>query len=459
MTDLTIGSETFRVEVAGDAAKPALILSNSLGADLTMWDGQMPALTEHFRVIRYDPRGHGGSSGGGSGSLAQLGQDALAILDALDVGTAHWVGLSMGGAVGMWVLANAPHRIGRAVLANTAPRIGTPESWNARITSVLADGMEKTTASSMERWFSAHFTERQPDRVAAIRDIMSKTSPQGYAACCAALRDMDLREALRGVDHEILVVTGRNDPVVPKKDATALVAGLKAARHVALVAHHISNIEAEDAFNTAVLAFLTAEPSTSKTSTSKTSASKTSASKTSTSKTSTSNTARGKPPSREAPPVAKVAPAAGAPAKRGGATRRSNAARRPLKKAAAKKMGVGKKKPAKTTAKATAARRSAPKTTARKTTARKAAAKIPRKTVSQRPAVKPATRRPTPTVAARGPVKTAAKKSKPSKAAAKKKPVTKSAGKSVVKSAPKKLPAARRKPVTKPRRPSGRRKS
>ena len=260
MSDLIIGGETFRVDIAGETTRPACLLAHPLGSDLTIWDGQMKLLSQHFRVIRYDSRGHGASVGADQPiSLARLGRDALAIMDALEIETAHFIGGSMGGAVGQWLLVNAPHRIDRAVLANTAAKLGTPDSWNERIRLAITGGMTGIADATIERWFSPAFTTRDAPRVEAIRDVLLGTDPAGYAACCAALRDMDLREALLGIDRPVLVVSGIDDPAVGDKDIALLLTSMGNAAHVALAAKHISSIEAEAEFNAAVVDFLTAK--------------------------------------------------------------------------------------------------------------------------------------------------------------------------------------------------------
>lgn len=437
MTDLTIGDETFRVRAEGDQTRPTLMLSNSLGTDLTLWEGQMPALLKHFRVIRYDSRGHGRSvTDEGPYSIARLGGDALAILDALEIEKAHFVGISMGGAVAQWLLVNAPERIERAVLANTAARLGTPDVWNERIQSVLSDGMEANAATTIERWFSSDFSARQPDRVAAVHAVLLATPPRGYAACCAALRDMDLREALRSVQHPVLVVTGRADPVVTEEDAALLVETIRGAKHVVLDAKHISNIEAEAAFNEAVVGFLTAPAQAG------------------------SPRTGAKPRASRKPATVTRRPTIG----------RATAARSPLKKSAERAPAKAAKTSgtvAKATNKAgTVRRRPTSKATRTRTTAaeRKSAKKSPKAkateakrptttrpaTTTKRPAGKTApARRATTTAAARGAVKKAAAKATKT---AKKTPAKK-------KDTPKKLPVARRKATTKPRRPAGRRKT
>ena len=259
MTDLTIDGEIFRVEVEGDSAQPVLLLSGSLGADLSMWDAQMPAFLAHFRVVRYDPRGHGRSTREGAPySLARLGADVLAILDALAIERTHFLGLSMGGAVGQWLLVNAPERIDRAVLANTNARFAPSQLWNERILSVLSKGTQALAAATMERWFSKGFRAGKAETVAAIDRVFRATSREGYAASSAALRDMDMREALRAVDRPVLLLTGVDDSIASAADIATMLDAIPGARHVELDCKHISNIEAQTAFDAAVVAFLTA---------------------------------------------------------------------------------------------------------------------------------------------------------------------------------------------------------
>ena len=260
MTDLSIGGETFRVEIEGDPSRPTLLLSNALGTVLSLWDAQMPALLQRFRVIRYDSRGHGGSVvGDGPYSIARLGQDVLAILDALEIERTHFIGMSMGGAVGQWLLVNAPHRIDRAVLANTAARIGTTKSWNARIASVRTGDLEGNATSAIERWFSPDFARRHPEVVGRCHEMLRHTPAEGYAASCAALRDMDLRHAIRAISNAVLVVTGADDPVTPPESVATLLSAMPHAKHVVLAARHVSAVEAASAFSKAVIDFLTSK--------------------------------------------------------------------------------------------------------------------------------------------------------------------------------------------------------
>jgi 3-oxoadipate enol-lactonase len=244
----------------GPASAPVLVLSNSLGTDLHMWDAQMPAFTEHFRVLRYDTRGHGASLvSPGPYSIAQLGADVLALLDALDIAKASFCGLSMGGLIGQWLAINAPERIERLVLCNTAAKIGTPEVWNPRIDTVLAGGlqaMRDLRDASISRWFTADFAEAQPGKVEPIVAMLAQTSPQGYAANCAAVRDADFREQLGSVRAPTLIVCGSGDPVTTTEHGRFTEERIAGAELVEFHAAHLSNVQAGDAFSDKVLAFL-----------------------------------------------------------------------------------------------------------------------------------------------------------------------------------------------------------
>lgn len=259
MADMKIGDEIFNVEVEGPEGAPVLILSNSLGSNLHMWDPQMPELTRHFRVIRYDSRGHGKSvAPEGPYSLDQLGMDALAILDALGVRKANWMGLSKGGGVGQWLLINAPDRIERAVLANTAARFASPDVWNERLRVVREQGLGGLVDGTIDRWFTKGFREQSPDAVARIREGFLATPALGWAACASALRDVDLREALRSVRAPVLVVAGKHDLGTPPAAGREIADAIPGAQYVELDAAHLSNVESTEAFNRAVIGFLLA---------------------------------------------------------------------------------------------------------------------------------------------------------------------------------------------------------
>lgn len=246
----------------GPADAPVLVLSNSLGTDLHMWDAQIAAFTQHFQVLRYDTRGHGASLvSAGPYSIEQNGRDVLALLDALSIARAHFCGLSMGGLIGQWLGINAPERIERLVLCNTAAKIGTPEVWNPRIETVLAGGaqaMRDLRDASIPRWFTADFAEANPDKVEPIVGMLAQTSPEGYAANCAAVRDADYREQLGSIVAPTLIVCGSGDPVTTVEHGRFMQERIKGAERVEFHTAHLSNVQAGDEFSQRVLDFLRA---------------------------------------------------------------------------------------------------------------------------------------------------------------------------------------------------------
>ena len=257
---LADGPLNYLLEGPQDA--PVLVLSNSLGTDLHMWDNQIAALTEHFRVLRYDTRGHGQSLvSEGTYSIEQNGRDVLALLDALNLDKVFFCGLSMGGLIGQWLAINAPERLQRVVLCNTAAKIGNPDVWNPRIETVLRDGQSAMVAlrdASISRWFTPSFADAEPAAVDAIVGMLAHTSPQGYAANCAAVRDADYREQIASIKLPVLVVCGTEDAVTTPADGRFMLERIAGAQMIELPAAHLSSVEAGEAFTGPVLAFLTA---------------------------------------------------------------------------------------------------------------------------------------------------------------------------------------------------------
>ena len=243
--------------IDGDAASPPLLLSNSLGTSLEMWEPQMPTLASRFRVVRYDSRGHGRSEAPhGPYTIDLLAQDALGLLDALAVPAAHFCGLSMGGMVGMWLGVNAPQRLDRLVLANTGAKIGTADIWNARIDAVRKGGTAAVAPAVLARWFSPQEVEHPTPMITQLRATFEATSTEGYVASCAAVRDMDQRRALHRIHVPTLVIAGTEDHVTTSGDARFIVDEIRNARYVELPAAHLSNIQAASAFTQALVQFL-----------------------------------------------------------------------------------------------------------------------------------------------------------------------------------------------------------
>jgi 3-oxoadipate enol-lactonase len=245
------------VEVEGPDNAPVLMLSNSLGTDLHMWDAQVPAFTKHFRLVRYDRRGHGRSGApAGPYSIEMLGRDVLAVLDGLGIRKTNWCGLSMGGMVGMWLGTNAPERVDKLVLSNTTARFPSKDPWNDRIKIAREKGMEALVELTMERWFTKEFRERADDKVKPVRDTLRKTSPQGYIGCCEAIRDMDQGDTIEAITAPTLIIAGRHDPATTVEAAEFIRGRIKGSNVAVLEAAHISNIEQPEAYTNAVLGHL-----------------------------------------------------------------------------------------------------------------------------------------------------------------------------------------------------------
>ena len=252
------GKMHYQLDGADDA--PLLVLSNSLGTTLDMWLPQMPALLEHFRVLRYDTRGHGQSEvTPGPYTIAQLGIDVLSLLDHVGAPRAHFCGLSMGGMTGIWLGIHAPDRIDRLVLCNTSEAIGVPEMWNARIAQVRQGGMAIIIDTVLERWFTQDFLSHAPAQVERVRAMLANTEVEGYVANCAAVRDMDQRADLGRIANPTLVIGGKYDKSTPPEHGELIAKSVPGARYVELNAAHLSNWEAAQAFTQRVVNFLLGE--------------------------------------------------------------------------------------------------------------------------------------------------------------------------------------------------------
>jgi len=237
---------------------PVLILSHSLGADHGMWDSQTTSLLSHFRILRYDTRGHGASDvPAGNYSMERLGRDVLALADALGLSQFAFCGLSLGGMTGQWVAANAPERVTHLVLANTSPKLTDPSLMETRRRTVIESGMAAIADSVMARFFSPATLARPSAAVASARNTLLATNPAGYAGCCAAIRDMDQLALLRQIRVPTLVIAGEHDLSTPwAGHGDVLVREIPGAQVVHLPTAHLSNIERPRAFTTVLLEFM-----------------------------------------------------------------------------------------------------------------------------------------------------------------------------------------------------------
>ena len=245
------------VEVEGPEGAPVLMLSNSLGTNLHMWDEQVAPFTRHFRLVRYDRRGHGQSdTPKGPYSMERFGRDVLAILDALGIDRINWCGLSMGGMVGQWLGAHARRRIDKLILSNTSCYFADKSLWNGRIKLVRQKGLVGIVDANMERWFSKAFREGSPQTIARIRDMFLATNVDGYIACGEAIRDMDHRPLLAQISAPTLVIAGRHDPATTVEAGEFIAQHMPDARLAVLETAHIANVEQPGIYADTVLDFL-----------------------------------------------------------------------------------------------------------------------------------------------------------------------------------------------------------
>lgn len=241
----------------GAPSAPPLVLASSLGTTAQMWRPQLQALAARFRVIRYDARGHGSSQvPDGPYTIDRLARDVLAIMDGLGVHRVSFAGVSLGGMVGQWLGAHAPDRIERLVLANTSAYMGPAASWDARIEAVTRAGMSAIADGVVDRWFTPALRQREPVLVAELRAMLIATPPAGYVACCAAIRDMDQRSTVPAISAPTLIIAGASDAATPSSATSELARQIPDSQLVTLDAAHLSNLEQPDAFNAAVLEFL-----------------------------------------------------------------------------------------------------------------------------------------------------------------------------------------------------------
>jgi 3-oxoadipate enol-lactonase len=246
------------VSVDGRDSGTTLMLSNSLGCTLQMWEPQMAALTKQFRVVRYDRRGHGRSSvPPGPYSMERFGRDVLAILDNLNITKTHWCGLSMGGMVGQWLGANAPERFDRIILSNTACYYPDPTNWLNRIKAVKAGGIAAVADTVIASWLTADFRAREPEITARMKAMLTASPAAGYLACCEALSTLDQRALLPKIKSPTLVIAGRHDPATPVAAGELIRSQVPGAGMTILDAAHISNVEQPQVFTDAVIGFLT----------------------------------------------------------------------------------------------------------------------------------------------------------------------------------------------------------
>jgi 3-oxoadipate enol-lactonase len=245
--------------VEGPADAPVLLLSNSLGADLTMWDPQVPALTEHFRVVRYDTRGHGRSPApDGDYTIDDLTDDVVALLNRLDVERTHVAGLSIGGMTALRLAAREPQRVATVAVLCSSAHPGNEQAWRDRATTVRAEGTGAIAEAVISRWLTPPYAAAHPDLVAQLCATFEAHSDEGYARCCAVLAGLDLRPDLGRITAPTLVVSGAEDLALPPDHQQLIAEGVPGAQLLTLSpAAHLANLEQVDRVTDALIAHAT----------------------------------------------------------------------------------------------------------------------------------------------------------------------------------------------------------
>ncbi len=251
----TEGSVALHHLLEGPEDAPVLVMANSLGATLNMWDEQAGTLRDRFRLLRYDHRGHDSSSvPPGPYGIDDLGCDVLALLDRSEIQRFSFCGLSIGGMVGMWLASEVPERVERLVLCCTSARFAPPDAWDSRAAAVRADGVDAVADAVLERWFTSAFYKSHPEVVEWAGRMLRDTPAEGYAGCCEAIRDADLNDRLGAIRAPTLVIAGADDPAAPVDQAEAIRDGIPGARLVVIPqAAHLANVEQPEDFTRAAL--------------------------------------------------------------------------------------------------------------------------------------------------------------------------------------------------------------
>ncbi|MCS2154378.1 3-oxoadipate enol-lactonase [Scandinavium goeteborgense] len=246
---------TLHYQIDGPENAPVLVLSNSMGTSLSLWQPQIQALSTYFRVLRYDTHGHGQTTKRGKVTLAQLGEDVIALLDHLNIDKACFCGISVGGLTGLWLARFAPERFYGFAVANTAAKIGDQASWLSRARAVRQEGMDVVAAGTADRWFTPTFRQHSPEVVEELIHELTHMDPEGYAEGCEALAGADLRAEVSAITAPVLIIAGEYDPVTTLVDADFLHKNIAGSQCVTLPASHLSNVEAADEFASVVLSY------------------------------------------------------------------------------------------------------------------------------------------------------------------------------------------------------------
>nr|WP_209399771.1 3-oxoadipate enol-lactonase [Pseudozobellia sp. WGM2] len=247
-------------KIQGTPNSPVLVFSNSLGADMSMWNELVPYLLPYFRVLQYDTRGHGQSEyTDGPYTIKLLGQDVIDLLDELKIDKVYFCGLSMGGLIGQWLGINHPERLHKLIISNTNSKIGTVEGWNDRIKTINEIGMQAIVDATMEKWFTESYHQTHPSRVAEMKKIFLANRPEGYTACCAAIGHADFREDIKQIQLETLIITGDEDAVTNVAQAEIMQKEIAGAELKVFHARHLPSTELPAYYAETLINFIVGE--------------------------------------------------------------------------------------------------------------------------------------------------------------------------------------------------------
>ncbi|HYZ16137.1 MAG TPA: 3-oxoadipate enol-lactonase [Candidatus Acidoferrum sp.] len=268
MPFVRVRDQVVHYTLTGASDAPVLMLANSLGTNLHVWDAQVDAFAASHRVLRYDMRGHGLTAADDPNvpatTVAELADDVAGLLDTLEIPRVRFVGLSLGGLVAQRFAAAYPRRVESLVLCGTANRMGPPEVWTARITAIANGGMSAIVEGVMARWFTPRSHAERPELMRGFGTMLERTPAAGYIAGCRAVQAADLRHDDGRITAPTLVVGGRLDLVATPILTAELCAAIPGAEMLTLEhSAHILCAEEPEAFNEAVLRFLTAAKLTS----------------------------------------------------------------------------------------------------------------------------------------------------------------------------------------------------
>lgn len=254
----TINGAKISYRLDGPEQAQVVVLSNSLMSTHRMWDPQMRSLTEKYRVLRYDTRGHGGSeTTSGPYTMDMLSEDAYSLIDEIGLGPVHFVGLSMGGMIAQRLAVSHPEIVRSISLCDTASHMPTKEMWNERIDVARNQGIQGHLETTIKRWFRPNFIESSPGAIGFVEQMILETGVEGYIACSTAIRDMYQTDILQEISAPVLILLGRQDPACTYEQAKVMQEKIPHAEFYAIEeAAHLSNIEKPAEFNSALRSFI-----------------------------------------------------------------------------------------------------------------------------------------------------------------------------------------------------------